>query len=81
LFESVRRAALRYLSGDDFAVVSKFVRDRSGTLDERLMKELGRSADGRSSLEGTRLAVKEGEEEVVDDALDAGPLKPCLALL
>ena len=78
----MRRETLRYLSGDDFVVASKFVSDKSGTLDERLIKEFGRSVDGSSSLEESRLAVKDGEEEeVVDDAVDAGPLKPCFALL
>ena len=70
-FESVRRAVRRYLSGEDLGVVSKLVRDRSGMLEERLMMELGRSPAKSSSLEGLRLPVKEGEDEVGEEAVDA----------
>lgn len=40
--ESVLLGPLRYLSGEDFGVVSKLVNERSGMLEERLMKEPGR---------------------------------------
>ena len=52
-------------------------------LEDRLMIELGRSPPNKSSFEGIRLAVMEGEEEAVDGAVETllDCAKPCRVLL
>lgn len=49
LLESMRWGFLRYLFGEDFGVLSN-VKERSGTVDERLMKEFLPESEKRSSL-------------------------------
>ena len=68
--ESVRRAVLRYLSGDALGVVSKFVRDRSGMLEDRLIMECGRWSSP-SVPAGLGFPTIELAGEVPDEVVDA----------
>ena len=54
LLESTRCAVLRYRFGDDFGVTSKGVSERSGTLDDRFIKEFLAEPVSMSSLLGLR---------------------------
>lgn len=52
LLESARWGVLRYLLGEALGALSKGVNDKSGMLDERLMKEFLAEPANRSSLLG-----------------------------